>query len=163
MLSGSGCSRPTERIRRLEPGEPRRQLEQRRQELPVGESQQERSLEREQQSGLPGCSQLTGSSDGDALNRVCSGPTASEGRWANPSGWCGAGRRSETAEGPASLFRAALSEGLVWPRLTPASEACHNSLCVRPGWRSMMSPFLRFQRILELADATSIFAKSSRG
>jgi hypothetical protein len=38
---------------RLEPGEPGRELEQRRQELPVGEPQQERAVEPEQQPGLP--------------------------------------------------------------------------------------------------------------
>ena len=38
---------------RLEPGEPRRQLEQQRQELPIGESQQEHPGQPQQQRGLP--------------------------------------------------------------------------------------------------------------
>lgn len=40
---------------RLEPGQPGRQLEQHRQELPVGESQQERPVQPERQPGLPPC------------------------------------------------------------------------------------------------------------
>lgn len=42
-------------IQGLEPCQPGRQLEQQRQELPIGEPQQEQPVEPEQQPGLPPC------------------------------------------------------------------------------------------------------------
>lgn len=54
-------------VSRLEPGEPGRQLEQQRVELPVGEPQQELARQPEQQLGLPpGLSSLlmTGTQEG---------------------------------------------------------------------------------------------------
>jgi hypothetical protein len=45
-------------VDRLEPGEPGRELEQLRQELPFGEPYQEQPVEPEQQPGLPRCLEL---------------------------------------------------------------------------------------------------------
>lgn len=54
---------------RLEPGEPGRQLEQVRQELPVGEPQQEQPVEPQQQPGLPPCPEFRWMADAGVTRR----------------------------------------------------------------------------------------------